>query len=672
MIARVVRGPLICMLLTCLDPRGSEAQNLHVRDDADVNLDVGHEKNGAEQRILVGAFGRFRTHGQEWQAPGRHIGLLRFDLSPLGPVPPVAKASLRLWLRKVHRSGALDVLLVQQKWEEGTVSADHLPSLGARAASVDVGEGDEHRFVVVDVTQALKDWLAGDAEEHGFALVPSADSGLRVELDSKENLLTSHPAELVVVLQAGEGPAGPSGPAGEPGPPGQPGPPLPSFDALAGLGCNLAGTPGVVRLAYLPDGTALIKCEVAGACLDADHDGFFATAGCGTALDCNDGNGAIHPGASEVCGNGIDDNCEGHIDEGCPPGCFDFDNDGWTTCDGDCCDNPSQCAHPALVNPGAFEFVGNGVDDDCDPTTSDTAPAVCSTAIKFSGVTGSDLAQAMDLCQFTTAQPPPLPQRKWGVISAVQLLADGSTPTGANLVNLQNLQSAVLANYGTGGVAPTLGATMAGLSTGRMRDQGDAGYVDPATGGTNFGSSGQPPAAYLAAHGGSLPSSVGCSGQCPAGTGANDSVNLRLTVRVPTNAHGLTYRYRFFSADYWTYSCTTYNDLHLALLQTSAPGLPADHQIASDVLGNPVSVNDKHLEICQAKGCYTCPLGIGPLAGTGLQLPSGSSLGGGTDWQEVRAQVTPGETLSLDLMVFDVSDGIYDSLVLLDGFTWTP
>jgi hypothetical protein len=676
MFVRATRWSVIGALVVCLAPRGSEAQNLHVRDDADVNLDAGHEKNGAEQRILVGAFGRFRTYGQEWRGPGRHIGLLRFDLSILGPAPAVAKATLRLWLRKVHHPGALDMVLLQQPWEESAVSADHLPGLGARAAGVEIGEADEHRFVVVDVTQALKDWLAGSAEEHGFALVPAADSGLRAEFDSKENLLTSHPAELVVALQGGEGAPGPSGPAGEPGPPGPPGPPLPSFDALGGLSCNLAGAPGVVRLAYLSDGTALIKCEVAGACVDADHDGFFATAGCGTAVDCNDGNPAIHPGASEVCGNGIDDNCDGHVDEGCLPGCFDADGDGWTTCDGDCCDNPSQCAHPALVNPGAFEFVGNGVDDDCDPTTSDTVPALCSTAPKFSGVTGTDLAQALDLCQFTTATPPPLAQRKWGIISAVQLLADGSTPAAPELLNIQNFQSAVLANYGTGGVAPLTGATMAGLSTGRMRDQNDAGYANPALG-TDFGSRGQPPAAYLAAHGGNLPSSTSCNGICPAGSGANDSVNLRLTVRVPTNAHGLSYRYRFFTSEYWSWACTPFNDFHLALLQSSAPGIPADRQIAFDATHNPVSVNNGFLEVCQKKGCYTCPRGFGELAGTGMQLPdptsgSTSATGGGTSWLMVSAPVTPGETMTLDLMVFDVSDGAYDSLVLLDGFTWIP
>lgn len=45
---------------------------------------------------------------------------------------------------------------------------------------------------------------------------------------------------------------------------------------------------------------------------DADGDG---TSWCN---DCNDQNAGVHPGAAEVCGNGLDDNCNGVVDEGCP------------------------------------------------------------------------------------------------------------------------------------------------------------------------------------------------------------------------------------------------------------------------------------------------------------------------------------------------------------------
>ncbi len=64
------------------------------------------------------------------------------------------------------------------------------------------------------------------------------------------------------------------------------------------------------RAAYLQ---TFVDCErgVASAATDADGDGYR------WCDECDDQSAAVHPGAPEICGNGIDDNCNGLIDEGC-------------------------------------------------------------------------------------------------------------------------------------------------------------------------------------------------------------------------------------------------------------------------------------------------------------------------------------------------------------------
>ncbi|MBU4262157.1 MAG: S8 family serine peptidase [Proteobacteria bacterium] len=91
-----------------------------------------------------------------------------------------------------------------------------------------------------------------------------------------------------------------------------------------------------------------------GECLDADGDTWTTCTG-----DCNDSSSAVSPGAEEICGDGIDNNCNGAIDEGCEE-CADNDGDNWTTCAGDCNDSSSA------VSPGAEEVCGDGIDNNCD------------------------------------------------------------------------------------------------------------------------------------------------------------------------------------------------------------------------------------------------------------------------------------------------------------------
>ncbi len=107
---------------------------------------------------------------------------------------------------------------------------------------------------------------------------------------------------------------------------------------------------------------------------DSDRDTFVSQDDCDTLrdagltcdlVDCDDNNSAIYPGAPELCGNGIDENCNGE-----DLLCEDADGDGYTA-DVDCDDEdpdrfpgnpegPNNCT--GLIDPKCDD----GVDQDCD------------------------------------------------------------------------------------------------------------------------------------------------------------------------------------------------------------------------------------------------------------------------------------------------------------------
>ena len=127
---------------------------------------------------------------------------------------------------------------------------------------------------------------------------------------------------------------------------------------------------------YPSSSTVIYSCE--------KPDSFFIAREEGILLDCDDSAASIYPNAAEIC-NGLDDNCDGLIDEAAiDMNSFyaDVDGDGygdindtvsacsadagWVSNSGDCNDN-----HPG-INPAASE-VCNGLDDDCNGQTDEQA-----------------------------------------------------------------------------------------------------------------------------------------------------------------------------------------------------------------------------------------------------------------------------------------------------------
>jgi len=126
---------------------------------------------------------------------------------------------------------------------------------------------------------------------------------------------------------------------------------------------------------------------------DADGDGYGSAAGpvvtdcippAGHVVDtsdCDDTDATVHPGAVESC-NGVDDNCDGALDEGLPLFTYYEDTDGdefgvpevsvtacdtpegYAALDTDCDDGDDH------IHPGAFEHC-NEIDDDCDGVVDD-------------------------------------------------------------------------------------------------------------------------------------------------------------------------------------------------------------------------------------------------------------------------------------------------------------
>ncbi|MEZ4221862.1 MAG: MXAN_6577-like cysteine-rich protein [Polyangiaceae bacterium] len=396
----------------------------------------------------------------------------------------------------------------------------------------------------------------------------------------------------------------------------------------------------------------------------------------------------------------------------CNSATTDCDGDGWLVSEGDCCDKPGVCGNePKLVNPGALEVVGNSIDDNCNGLIdlfdqADTIP--CDSGLTSNSSAAGDYAKAMGLCRTTTETPAQKKDKTWGLISAEIQRADGSALGDARARSIRT-------KFGTNN-NPVEGSAFVVLSSGIAAD---ATQTNPGPnggpGGGNVDTTHSPSssvnistctdpdcikdwfatanAPLKAAN--ALPTAPNCgSGTAGSPTLARDSVMLKFRLRAPTNARAFSFNSYFISAEYPEFVCTNFNDQLVALVKTpsgtpSPIANPVDLNLMTFLdsggkkwpIGINVAAGTNLFSVCESQaanpGCWdtsvaatSCALGMNGLLGTGFEKSGSCLIGGGTYWLTTAGNVIPGEIVELRIVIWDVGDTAYDSMALLDGFKW--
>lgn len=391
--------------------------------------------------------------------------------------------------------------------------------------------------------------------------------------------------------------------------------------------------------------------------------------------------GEVTP-TGELCSNKIDDNCDGAIDED-----VDADGDGYSACAGDCCDvEGGTCMKPALVNPGAYEVEGNEVDDDCDGVTDEPAP-LCDQGLASSSSDGLDYARAMDLCQFTTLSPPDPADKIWGVISATFTLADGSGAPKA-------VQRSIRGDFGSkikaqGGQQM---AVLSSGNAADKGDQNPP-YASFQSG-VDHKTDSPPPADWFAANGGKLPNPPGCQAPGTVTSNDPIMLTLKVRAPTNAKSFSVKMFFfsaeypewvcsqynDFFVALVGSGSPDNPADKNIAVYDDGKELWPVGVNLVKVANGlftacqnGVVGCGGNGIPESNYNGCTDPTL----LVGTGFDeldnggCGSGKYVGGGTGWLTMKGNVEPGEVFDLRLAIWDSGGHIFDSLVLLDDWQWS-
>ncbi|MEO8549322.1 MAG: MopE-related protein [Kofleriaceae bacterium] len=404
---------------------------------------------------------------------------------------------------------------------------------------------------------------------------------------------------------------------------------------------------------------------IMGECSPGDHmfcyDGPAATQGVGA---CRPGNficdpyghwgttceDQVLPEPLEVCGDTVDKNCDG-----------------------------------VLPGPGNFEVLNNGIDDDCDGNI-DNAES-CDTGIQSDTADPMNLAKAIDLCKTTTMAD----TSHWGLITAALSYANGSgTPSPLSHAVRPHYGTNVLPKAGSALLELSTGP---GAAVGDVFPDYVALQTAPGNGGSSpFPSDFLAANAGHLPNSPGCPEPNGNTANDPVMLAllVRVPVNAK-SFTLQANFFSAEFP-EWVCSPYDDYFVVLLDSTYMGATPNPADKNIAFYQAMNSQTKYPVGVNLAYGNtglfqqcVSGATGCsssggqqgtITCPSML-DLVGTGLDTPdpgrcdASSVQGGGTGWLTTTGNVVGGEIMLLRVAIWNTSDESFQSLVVLDNFQWS-
>lgn len=207
----------------------------------------------------------------------------------------------------------------------------------------------------------------------------------------------------------------------------------------------------------------------------------------------------------------------------------------------------------------------------------------------------------------------------------------------ASAVALGDTPKQAAAYAGLGAIQPLNGATFAWLSTG-YAGAGTPKALDPF--------------AFSPQSGADLGGAA-----CSDVAGTHDCVRLAFTFVAPTDANSVLFDFDFLSTEYPEWVGSGFNDSFTVSL--ASPSFNYSN-LVYDQNGAAINVDNVFFnQPCSA------------MSGTGFQITEPFSTAcdaGSTGLLTTTAPVAPGETVTMVFEIYDATDGVYDSAVMIDNF----